>query len=297
MTLADNRRAIVAMLAAMFFFVSNDTLVKLASASMPTGQIIFIRGAIATALITAIILIAARGNRFSGLNHWSVWARTVAEIGATLCYLTALFHLPIANVTAILQALPLAVTVAAVIFLGETVRWRRWTAIAVGFIGMLMIVRPGMAGFSAFAWYAVAAVGFIAARDILSRYIPAGTPTLSVVFATAAAVTVMGLVMARFEAWHMPSGDALGYVIGAALLLIGAYFSILVATRTGDMSAIAPFRYAILVMAIAYGWAIWGEFPDLLDFAGIVLIVGSGLYVFYREQWLVSKRSTETEAR
>lgn len=278
-----NLAGILAMCAAMAGYITNDMFVKLASESLPTGQIIAVRGGLASIVMVAIL--AFRGEmRPGGLFHWSVLARTSAEVGATLLYLTALFALPIANATAIVQTMPLFITILAVILLKEVVGWRRWSAVAAGFAGMLLVVRPGLEGFNTASWIAVAAVILMAFRDVLSRFIPPFISSTSVTAFTTMAVALFGFALMPFEDWKALGARELLLLACASIFILAGYFFILVAARIAELSVIAPFRYTIMVWAIAYGALIWAEWPDLPAFAGTTLIVGSGLYVFHRER-------------
>lgn len=279
-----NLRGALAMTAGMFGFVTNDMFIKLASESLPTGQIIFLRGLVTTALVFALILATGELQRLYEARRPAVGWRAVGEVGSTILFVTALFHIPIANATAILQAMPIIITVAAALFLGETVRWRRWLAVSAGFFGMLMIVQPGGEGFNVYALFAVAALVFLALRDLSTRFIPLGISALSVTAVTSVAVTLSGLVMALTEDWVMPAPHEFAYLGAAALFLTGGYYFLVEAMRHGELSAVAPFRYTILIWSLIYGLLVWGEIPNLLALCGIGLVVGSGLYVLYRER-------------
>lgn len=279
-----NLRGALAMIAGMFGFVTNDVFIKLASESLPTGQIIFLRGLATTTLILLLMLAVGELRRLAGAARPAVGWRAVGEVGSTVLYLTALFHIPIANATAILQAMPIIITVAAALFLGETVRWRRWLAVVVGFFGMLMIVRPGGEGFDAYALFAVAALAFLALRDLSTRFVPLGVSALPVAVVSSLAVTLAGAAMAVGEVWVMPAPREFAYLGAAALLITGGYFFLVEAMRHGEVSAVAPFRYTILIWSLIYGLLVWGEAPDPVALGGIALVVGGGLYVFYRER-------------
>lgn len=282
----ENARGILAILAAMAFFVINDTFVKLASEELGTAQIIFIRGSFAIAMV--LVLAFATGALKEWPRHgWGVMAlRTVGEIGGTVLFLTALFHMPIANVTAILQAMPLLMTVWSALMLGEVVRWRRWLAVIAGFVGMILVVQPGTGAFDVYALIAVASLLFSSMRDLCSRFLPATIPTVFVALVSMVSVTVVGGAWAATEPWAPVSGRVLAYLVCAAVLLTGGFYFIIEAMRHGEMSVVAPFRYSIILWAIALGYLVWGQLPDMMAIAGIVLIVASGTYVFYRESRL-----------
>ena len=179
-TLSDNSRGILFMLATVTGFAFGDTFVKLASADLSIAQIIIIRSLIA---VPVVALVAWHQRAFTGIRQMAerfIALRAVGEVGATALYLSALVHLDIANATAILQIVPLATTAIAALLLGEPVGVRRWVAIGVGFLAVLMIVRPGMEGFNSWSLLALASVGFIVLRDLSSRLLPAATHPIAV---------------------------------------------------------------------------------------------------------------------
>jgi drug/metabolite transporter (DMT)-like permease len=168
--------------------------------------------------------------------------------------------------------------------MGERVGWRRWGAIVVGFIGVLIVVRPGVTGFDMFSLLVLASVLCASVRDLTTRALPAVTPALLVTLATAIAVTVFGAALGLGEGWVQPSWTALFELAGAALLLSVGYFSLILALRVGEMSVTAVFRYVAVVFAIALGILIWGDVPDAFTLLGSAIIVGTGLYTLYRER-------------
>lgn len=277
-------------------FTLNDTLVKAASAEMNMGQIMFIRGMFATLLV---LMLAWQQGALSNLRaalHPMVGLRAFGELGGTVFYLIALAHLPLANVSAVFQALPLAVTMAAALFLGETVGWRRWAAIAVGFVGILIIVRPGLEGFTIYSVYTLVCVGFCALRDLATRRIPQNVPSLYVSTITAVIVTVFGAVLiGPMGGWSPVSGNALLLLLGASVLLLFGYQFIILSMRNGQVSFVAPFRYTGLIWAVLMGILVFADLPDLPTLVGASLVVGSGLYTLYRER-IVGRRKVAAES-
>jgi len=273
------------MAVSMAGFTCNDALVKLASAHMNPGQVMLVRGIFATALVTLLAWHQGALKTPRLVLHPMIGVRAFGELGATIFFLISLQHLPIANVSAILQALPLAVTMGAALFLGEGVGWRRWVAIAIGFTGVMIVVRPGFEGFNVFALLALISVAFCAVRDLATRRLPPEVPTLLVSTVTAAAITLCGAVsLVPFGGWTPMEPEYVGLLgLTAVLVLIGYQF-IIKAMRTGDISFIAPFRYTALLWAIMLGYLIFGDVPDTAMIVGAVIIVGSGLYTLYREQ-------------
>lgn len=283
---SDNIKGALLMAASMAAFVSNDALIKLASEEASLFQALLLRGLAATAILFAIALwrrelrvrVAPDQRRILAL-------RLVGEVGATLCFLTALFNMPLANATAILQSLPLAVTLGAAVFLREPVGWRRWSAIAVGFLGVLIIVRPGSEGFNAYSLSALGAVCFVVLRDLSTRRLDAKVPSILVALLTSIAITVLGAVMTPLTgAWRPLSGETLGLLMGAAAFLIFGYLFSVMTMRVGEVAFVAPFRYTVLLWAVILGIVLFGDYPDAWTLTGGAVIVGSGLYTFHRER-------------
>lgn len=222
--------------------------------------------------------------------------RVISEAGATVSFLVALAHLPIANVSAVLQALPLAVTMGAALVFGETVGWRRWLAIAIGFAGVLIIVRPGFEGFSVYSLSALASVACCAVRDLATKRIPKAIPTLLVSTATALAMTIVGAaLLPAMGGWTPMTGNSTALLALAAVLVIIGYQFIIMAMRAGDISFIAPFRYTALIWSILLGLFIFADIPDLPMIVGATIIIGSGLYALYRER-VVGRRKIVAES-
>ena len=278
-------RAALFMSVSMAGFTLNDGIAKHASESMNMGQVMFVRGAFATLFIAALAWHqGALANLRLALQPM-VMLRVFGEMMATVTFLIALAQLPIANVSAVLQALPLAVTMGAALIYGETVGWRRWLSIAAGFAGVAIIVRPGLEGFSAYSLVALVCVGFCTARDLATRRVPERIPTLLISTVTAAAVSVCGaFLVLPMGGWTNPSPvDLMLLACAAGLLLVGYQFIIL-AMRSGEISFVAPFRYTGLLFSILLGFAVFGDIPDLAMILGSAIIVGSGLYMLYRER-------------
>ncbi|MHC2251848.1 drug/metabolite transporter (DMT)-like permease [Bradyrhizobium embrapense] len=273
------------MAAAMASFTVNDTITKAVSAELNIGEVLLVRGLVAMVLVAALAWYRDALRSFSALLIWPVVLRVLGEIGGTLTYLSAISQIPLANASAIFQALPLVITLGAALVFGEPVGWRRWLAIAAGFIGVLVIVRPGAGGFSQPALLALASVGFCAVRDLATRRIPKQLPTVFITLLTTVTVTTAGaVVLVPLGGWKPPSGQALGLLTFAAVLILIGYQCIIVSLRTGDISAVAPFRYTALPWAMLTGYLAFGHKPDGAMLAGAAIIVASGLYAFYRER-------------
>lgn len=273
------------MAVSMAGFTINDTFVKLASTEIGTGQIMFVRGTMTTALIFLLCWKTAALRPPRLLFHKSVFGRAFFEMLGTVTFLAGLAHMPIGNASAILQALPLAVTMGAALFLGEPVGWRRWLAIAAGFAGVLIIVRPGADGFNSWALMILACVFFCAARDLITKTTPPEIPSTFMSLGTAGFITISGLVLMPFwGGWNPMEVQTFGYIAAASFFLLFGYLFAINAMRTGEVSFIAPFRYTSLLWALGLGFLVFGDVPDFWMIAGSAIVVMSGVYTFHRER-------------
>ena len=265
-------------------FTFNDALTKSVTADLTVAQIMFVRGAF-TAILVYIV-----ARRMGALDHVRnilqpmILLRILLETIAAIAFLAALGQVPLANASAILQSMPLAVTLGAALFFQEPVGWRRWTAIGVGFLGVLVIIQPGPEGFTPASLYVVLCVFTAAARDLVTRRIDPKVSSLTVTLFTAASISFAGLLLIpAFGGWQPVSVTAYGRLAFASVFLFAGYQAIIMAMRTGEISFIAPFRYTSLLWAILLGILFFGETPDIWMIAGSSIVIGSGLYTFYRE--------------
>lgn len=266
-------------------FVFNDAMMKSLSGEVPLFQAIFVRGLFATALIIAFAW--ARGAlhfRFPRPDRPRVGLRLFSEVLSTCFFLTALYNMPLANAVAIIQAATLSVALCAALFLGEQVGWRRYLAISVGFVGVLLIVRPGSDGFNIYALAALAAVGSITMRDLVTRRFSRSVPGLTVTVLTSLTITTMGGIATPFIETVPITWEHLAVLGGGSVFLLVGYYAGVEAMRIGEVGAVSPFRYTNLIWALILGFAIFGEIPDGLTFAGAAIIVCSGLYTLHRER-------------
>lgn len=277
--MTDATRAALLMTFCMAAFSSNDALMKALSASMPLGQALFLRGAGSTLLVG--LWAAQRGVlllRLDGRAKRLIAARAAAETATGFFFLTAVFNMPLANATAILQASPLVVSVAAAMIFGEALGRRQLAAIALGMFGVLVMLRPGSEGFNIFALSALAAVASLTARDLITRAFPAHLPSLTAAVWSALAVTVFGGTMGLSEIWVWPGLIEWLLVAGSCVTILAAYLLSVAAMRTGGAVASAPFRYSALLWALLLGFFVFGDWPDPVTLLGAGLVVVSGLY-------------------
>lgn len=282
--MTDNMRGIIAILASATGFVVNDALVKLATEELPTGEIIFVRGVMATAILGVATSIAGAWRSPRALLKPALALRIVSAALATLFIVAALRHLPLATSSAILQVTPLVVTAGAAILLKEPVGWRRWLASIVGFCGVLLIIRPGSSTFVPEVWIALVALLFTATRDLTTRFVDHGVPSLLVAVASSFIIMLAGLALLPFETWTIPSTRTFLFLLGAAVCLFFAYYLGIVAMRTGELSVVAPFRYSLILLALLLSYIVWGHVPDMISCAGIAIVCGAGLYLLHRER-------------
>ena len=276
---AANRRGVLAISAGMAAFVANDTLVKYVSESLPASQLILLRGVMASALLLVVAHAMGATRRLADLFDQRVMARAGLDALGTVTYLVSLFHIPLANAIAINMATPLVVTVLAVFAYREQVNAARWLAIAVGCAGVLLVVQPRGAGFSAYALLCLVGTLFQATRDFATRWIDRTIPSVLITLSTAIVVTLFAAVWSVFEEWKPVQPVQLGLLAAASVFLSAGYFMVTVAMRAGEMSVIAPFRYSGLVFAVVLGYAVWGSIPNAWAWSGIVLLLAAGLWL------------------
>ncbi len=272
------------MLIAMGFFVANDALVKYLGQSLGGSQVIFIRGVISAFMLFFVARAFGLATDFSGLRDKRVLGRTCVEAFASMAYLTSLFHLPLANATAINMASPVVITLLAVVFLSERVSGGRWIAVAAGFGGVLMVVQPAAAGFNQYALLCVGGMLLYSLRDFLTRFIAPGIPSVVIAIASAIGLSVLSGIVSIFQGWKPVHLEHVALLFAAGACVSGAFYMLIRSMRVGEMSVIAPFRYTALLFALAVGYVVWGDVPNALAWGGIALLVGAGIYVLHSER-------------
>lgn len=282
---AANLRAAALMIAAMAAFAVEDAAIKTLAARLPVGQVLATLGLLGMAVFW-IMLRRAGGRLFTrALLTPAVLLRNGGEAVGSIGFTLALALTDLASASAILQALPLALVMGGALFLGEKVGWRRWTAILVGFAGVLLIIRPGAAGFQPQSALALVGVAGLAVRDLATRRMPARVPSHQLSASAFAALVPAGLALALVQGTPMlvpTRPEALGFLGCIAFSVLG-YAMMVGATRAGEASLIAPLRYVRLIFALGIAVAVFGERPDAATLAGAALIVGSGAFAMWRE--------------
>lgn len=289
---SDNTRASLLMLGSMAAFAMEDVFLKRAATALHPGQVMAMIGLAGALCFWAVA--RAKGQPILSRHALSGAAliRSLSEAGASMLYITALALIPLSVNAALLQASPLVVTMGAALFLREPVGWRRWSAISIGFLGVLIILRPGTDGFEAAGLLTVACVLILAARDLSTRMMPADIGTFQLTTWAYLALVPSGLaLMAVAQAAPIAIEPAQwGDLVGALFTGLVGYWAVTAAMRQGEVSFVAPFRYARLVFAALLAAVFFGERPDIWMLTGSALIIGSGLYTFARERRL--RRST-----
>ncbi|ARC36347.1 EamA/RhaT family transporter [Paracoccus yeei] len=285
---SDNLRGTMLMVLSMAAFTCNDAVMKAVTQTLPLYESVALRGMAVLALMVAAALVQGDGLRLT-VPRGDVAAlviRTAADIVSTLLYLLALRQMALADLSAIMQALPLAVTLAAALFFRERLGWRRLSAIGVGFLGVLLILRPGTGAFDTWSAVALLSMLLIVVRDIATRYFSRKVGSGTIAFHAALAVMLSGFVLGVGEDWRIPDlPEALLLLLSAGFLTVG-YLTAVATMRVGEISFVAPFRYTSLVWAILLGLALFGEWPDGWTWVGSALVVGAGLYAILRERQL-----------
>jgi drug/metabolite transporter (DMT)-like permease len=272
-----------ALAGAMAAFAVNDMLLKLTAQRYPLGEVITVRGLIAMALVGAFLVAFGHVHALRAAVRAPVLGRTALDGAAMILFTSALVHMPLAELSAINLVSPLIITALAVIFFAEEVGWRRWSAIAIGFIGTLFIVKPAAGNFNGWALLGIACAFAGASRDVVTRRLDPAIPSIVISFMAAVGSSAIGLVLWLFEDWRAMALIDVGMLaISAAFVSIG-HLLIVIAFRGVDVAAIAPFRYTLLLWAGICGYVAFGEVPDRFAIFGSVLIVGSGLYALHRE--------------
>ncbi len=287
MAISDNLRGALYMNLSMFAFTVNDTFMKAITETLPLYQTIALRGVVA--VIGLVVIAMLKGGLTLRLPRHDlvlIGLRSLADVVATILFLSALMHMPLANLSAVMQAIPLAVTLGAALFYGDRIGWRRMTAILIGFVGVMIIIRPGSDGFSIWAVLGLGSVLAVMVRDLSVRRLSRGVPSIMVALGAGVAVTAMGVIGTAFEGWAALSLTQGLMVLAAGLMLIIGYICAVTAMRVGDVGFVAPFRYTSLLWAIVLGWLAFGNLPDLYALIGAGIVVSTGIYTLLRERKL-----------
>ena len=264
-------------------FVVGDTCIKLIGTTLPVAQVICLIG-----LVSSLFLLMLCGQQGILKDVPLIFTRTVLlrslfDAMASFMFVSALMHMPLANLSSVMQSVPLVVVAVGVIFLGEKVGLSRIAAVIAGFVGVLLIVKPTPQTISIYEFFAVGAVIVVAFRDLVTKRIPAHVPLLVIAFANAIFISLSGLGVGLVQGFTTVEAWQLALLLGAGLFVTISYFFIVATVRLGDLSATAPFRYSEVVFAIIAGILVFNEYPDAISYAGMALVIGAGLFAAHRE--------------
>ena len=276
--MSENLRGALIMMICMSAFVLNDAFVRLAGDSLPLAQILFIRGLITTAVLLSF---AIYGGVFSltisKKDKWRIFFRSIAEGFTAYFFLTAVMNMPFANVTAILQILPMTVTLAAAFVFKEKVGAFRSLLIIFGFLGVILIINPSADGFNLYAIYALIAVVLITTRDLITRKLSSEVPAiLPTVSASIGVLLFSVILLINTPLQPLNSQNSLFISLAAFFIIFGYYTAVLV-MRIGEISFISPFRYTAILFALILGLLFFDEKPDIIAFLGIVIVMLAGI--------------------
>ena len=281
--MSENFRGALIMMICMSAFVLNDAFVRLAGDSLPLAQILFIRGLITTLVLLAF---AIYGGVFSSTvskkDKWRIFFRSIAEALTAYFFLTAVMNMPFANVTAILQILPMTVTLAAAFVFKEKVGIIRITLILIGFLGVVLIVNPSADGFNWYAIYALIAVFLITMRDLITRKLSSEVPTLLPTVSASVGVLLFSAILLISTPLQTLNSQNSLFIFLAAFFIVFGYYTAVLVMRSGEISFISPFRYSAILFALILGFIFFDEKPDITAFVGIVIVMLAGIVLMVR---------------
>lgn len=277
-------RAIALMIGGGLLLTLNDASVKWLSGGLPTHEIVLLRGLTTLLVVVAVLCLQRDIGAFSTSNPWGQALRAAVMVLSTFLFLTGLRYLPLADAIALSFIGPLLTTALAGPMLGEVIGWRRWSAVAVGFAGMLVMFRPSAAGLNWAALFPIGAAFCGAFRDILTRRLSARDSSLTTLLYSSLGVTLAASVVTPALGFEIPLSTDLLLVLLAGCLLAAAHFMHIETFRLAEAATVVPFKYVSLLWAVLLGYLIWGHLPDAGTLAGAAAIVASGLYVLHLER-------------
>ncbi len=286
----ENLRGIIFMLIAMAGFAIEDGLIKTLTKDIPVSEILILLGLGGMIIFASLAVLKGEALFSTQMRSRPFIFRFIADTLSPLFFLPALALIPLATASSILQTIPILVTMGAAIFLGQKVGWRRWSAIAAGFCGVLLIIRPGMAEFQTASILAILGAVSLASRDLATRMMPVSLPTVTITtYAFIASILAGVLLIPFFEPLIWPSFTQWIWILSLTLLGGLSYAAIVLATRAGDVAVIAPFRYSRLVFSLIIAVVFLRERPDWQTLLGAAIIILAGLYTFWREHLISQK--------
>ena len=280
----ENLRGIAFMIAAMAAFAVEDVLIKMLASSLPISQILIIVGTMTGSFCCVVAVITKTRLLMPELTDTAVIVRFLTDTFATLFFVYALALIPLSSISAIIQAAPLLITLGAIVFFKEKVGIRHWMAIVFGFVGVILILRPGSEAFTPASLLAVVATVFMAARDLSTRLITAQIPTLTISTYSFLGAAIAGVIALPFDGpFSYPNSSKWIHLTTICLVAGLSNFMLILATRHGDASVIAPFRYTRIVFAMILAVFVMHESPPWQTLLGAAIILSSGCYILSRK--------------
>ena len=267
----------------MAAYTVNDAMVKSIAHRYPIGEVIFVRGLMTAVVVGAVVVAFGHVRDLRLAADRPVIVRSLFDGLSTACFITALVHMKLADLAAMLQVSPLILTCLSVLFYREAVGWRGWTAIIVGFAGAMCVVKPTPAAFDAWALMALAAASCSALRETQTRRIDRSVPTIVIAFMGSLGILLVGTLFAMTETWRAVPARDVAVLAKASIFVGAATYLIALAFRGVDLSVVAPFRYSYLITSALAGYLVFNELHDGWSLIGAGLIVASGVYALHRE--------------
>ena len=281
----ENIRGAAFMVLAMFCFAVEDALIKNLASDIPPGQILAFICAGGLACFLPLFVVRGMPLWQPEYLHPKVILRSLSEVVGSCMFVTALALIPLTTASAVIQATPLVVAMGAGLFLGQAIGWRRWIAISVGFVGVMIIIRPGLEGFQPATLFAVGGMLGLASRDLLTRSMNVKLNGMQLGTHAYVLLLPAGLILTyvQGQSFVMPNADEWLLLLAAAIVGMFAYLTIITATRTGNAGIISSFRYSRMVFALVIGFVFFAETPDAATLTGAAIIITSGIYTLWRE--------------
>jgi drug/metabolite transporter (DMT)-like permease len=295
----DPLKGIAFMMASACLMNLNNAVLKWLSAGYPVGQIVFMRG-VFVLLVPLLFFVWWNGGWTAlRINNWRIHFLRAGCVSISVFFFTlGVTYLPLADTVAVTFAGPLLLTALAAPVLGERVGWRRWSAVVVGFAGILVIMRPTGDIVRLAVLFPLASALLAAARDLVTRRITAKESSTAVLMTTFFGNAIVGLctvpiglyaaghpgiLIESFGPWMMPTITDLGISFLGALFVGAGHYCMIETFRYAEASTAAPFRYTAIVWAGVAGYFIWGHLPDHWTLIGTAIVIASGLYILRRE--------------
>ena len=286
--MSKSTKGILLMVLAMFFISIMAVGTKWVGASYPVLQIVFIRNIFVLALVLCMVWRKGGINSLVVQNRKGVAFRAVFQFGAAYFIATTIIFLPLADAESLFFAAPLIIAFLSPHILGESVGWRRKTAIFCGFFGVIVMLRPTPDLIQPLAFFGVAAAVFIALRDIWTRKLREGETANAIMFWSELGVLIGSFPLALYF-WQPLTTNDLAIMAFAGIFLGAAQFTMALAFLTAEAATVAPFRYTVIILTTLFGYLFFGDIPDTFVIVGVAIVVASGLYILHRESVRVSE--------